>query len=190
MIRINLLPRKPKPPVVLYKDSAVLCGAIFLLLIIMSIIMLKMNGRVNELKMQVAETRKQIESSELDLQKIQKLKDDKAILENKIKIIDTLKKKQEWPVHVMEELGFAIPEQVWLNNLVNQGDSLRLEGMTPSYNAISEFMQQLDKSPYFKGIDLQNLRQTVVKGKKFHTFSIRCQIEFLPAKTDEKGGVS
>lgn len=187
MIRINLLPRKLKPPIVLYKNAAVLGGSIFVLFIVMTVLTVKMNGRVNELKRQTDETRKEIESSELDLKKIKKLKDDKEILENKIKIIDSLKKKQAWPVHVLEELGFAIPEQIWLNNLVNQGDSLRLEGMTPSYNAISEFMQKLDQSPYFKGIDLQNLRQTVIKGKKFHTFRITCQVEFLPKKTNKTG---
>ena len=185
MILINLLPRKPKPLVTLWKDGAILAGVILVVLIAWTIVMIRMNGRINEIKRDMVETRKKIESSKMDLQKIEQLKKDKSILENKIDIIHSLREKQSGPVHMLEHIGLAIPEQIWLDNILNRDSSLRLEGVAPSYNAVSEFMRKLNESPYLSNIDLENIQQSMVRDKKFHRFRITCNVEFI-VKTSAK----
>ena len=186
MIRINLLPRKPKPLVTLWKNAAILGCIVFILLVGCMIVMIKMNSRINEINIQIQETRKQIEDSKMDLKKIEKLKKDKAILENKINIIHSLREKQAGPFRMLEQLSLAIPEKVWLDSLVNQQNSLRFEGMAPSYNAVSEFMRKVGESPYFINIELENIQQTMIKGNKFHRFRITCGVNFIPTPPKEE----
>ncbi len=92
-------------------------------------------------------------------------------------------------MHVLDDLSQAIPEQVWIDNMSNMGQSLRLAGMSPSYNAVSEFMQKLSLSPYFNNVELENIQQSVIKGKKFQKFRITCMVSFNPPspKKDAKG---
>lgn len=187
MIRINLLPKKSKPLVTLWRDTAILGGTIFLLITVTLVFTVKMNGRIKRLTRKMNETKRQIESAKKDLEKIETLKNDMAILENKVRIINSLRQKQSWPVHMLEDLGFAIPEQVWLENLTNQETSLQLGGMTPSYNAVSEFMRNLSSSPYFKSIELENIQQSPSRGKNFHRFKVTCQIELVPKSSEEQG---
>lgn len=181
MIRINLLTaKKSKALVTLWKDASILGGTILILLIGVLYINHDMNNKLTRLRLQVNNTKRQIETSKMDLKKIEELKKDKYILENKITIIDSLREKQSWPVHVLDELGMAIPDHIWLTNFSNRADIVKLEGISPSYNAVSDFMKRLNDSRYFKSIELENIQLDIVKGKNFHRFRISCFIEMLP----------
>lgn len=180
MIRINLLPRKAKPLVALWRDGTVLGAVIVLLFIVWMVVLVRMNSRLNATRRELQRVKKQIEDSKLDLQKVEKLKERKAMLENKINIIHSLREKQAGPVHMLDDLSIAMPEQVWLETLNNTGTTLRIDGYSPSYNAVSEFMRMLAQSPYYDRIELDNIQQSIIKGKKFQRFKISCQVLFTP----------
>jgi len=188
MIRINLLPRKPKPLFALWRDGSILGVTVFILLIFWMVVMVRMNGRIKAKQRELKSIKKKIEESKLDLEKVEKLKQQKAVLENKINIINSLREQQSGPVHVLDDLSSAIPEQVWINNLSNLGTVLHLSGIAPSYNAVSEFMRNLALSPYFKDIELENITQSIEKGKKYQKFRIACQVQFIPPPSEEETG--
>jgi type IV pilus assembly protein PilN len=180
MIKINLLPRKPKPLIALWRDGAIL-GVVVLILVFMGlVVMVKMNNRLKMTRKELQLVKKQIEDSKLDLEKVDKLKKQKSVLENKINIISSLRERQAGPVHVLDDLSVAIPEQVWLDSLLNMGNILHLGGLSPSYNAVSEFMRQLALSPYFSNIELVNIQQKILKNRKFQQFRISCRVRFIP----------
>ena len=180
MIRINLLPRKPKPLMALWRDGIIMGSVVLVLIISWSIVMVNMNRKVNRTIRDLQQVKKQIEDSKLDLKKVEQLKQHKSVLENKINIIHSLREQQAGPVHVLDDISSAIPEQVWLDNLNNIGNSLSLGGLSPSYNAVSEFMRNLTTSPYFMNIELRNIQQSVVQSKKYQRFNISCQVQFIP----------
>ena len=185
MIRINLLPRKPKPLLALWRDGIILGVTILILVISWSIVMVNMNNKLNRARNELKNVKKQIEDSKLDLKKVEKLKKHKAVLENKINIIHTLREKQAGPVHMLDDLGESIPEKVWLDNLNNIGTSLSLAGLSPSYNAVSEFMRKLALSSYFRKIELRNIQQSLVQKKKYQRFNISCDVQFIPPSPEE-----
>ena len=180
MIRINLLPRKPRPLIALWRDGIITGVVILILFLSWSIIMVNMNRRLNRARDELQQVKKQIEDSKLDLKKVEQLKQHKAVLENKINIIHSLREKQAGPVHVLDDISSTIPEQVWLDNLNNIGTSLSLGGLSPSYNAVSEFMRELALSPYFGNIELRNIQQSIIQSKKYQRFNISCQVQFIP----------
>lgn len=189
MIRINLLStKKAKPLVVLWRDASIMGGTILVLLFGILYLNHGMNKKLTTVRSQINNTQKQIESSKMDLKKIEELKNDKAILENKIQIINSLRKKQSWPVHMLDQLGLSIPDNIWLVSLFNKADMLKLEGLTPSYNAVSDFMKGLSDSPWFKSIELENIQQNIIKDMIFHKFRISCIIEFLPSVEEKEAG--
>jgi Tfp pilus assembly protein PilN len=185
MIRINLLPRKPKPLLALWRDGAILGVTLLIVVISWSVIMINMNNKLNKARNELKYVKKQIEDSKLDLKKVEKLKKHKAVLVNKIDIIHTLREKQAGPVHVLDDLSESIPEAVWLDNLNNIGTSLSLTGLSPSYNAVSEFMRKLAVSSYFRKIELKNIQQSLVQKKKYQRFNISCEVQFVPPAPEE-----
>ena len=188
MIRINLLPRKPRPLLTLWRDGSILVVTVVILLITWFVIMISMNGKVKAKQRELKTVKKQIEESKLDLQKVEKLKQQKTVLENKINIIHSLRAQQSGPVHMLDDLSSAIPEQVWVTHLANSGSMLNVNGVAPSYNAVSEFMKNLTQSPYFTGIELENIQQAIEKGRKFQRFKIACQVQFiLPPEAGKTG---
>lgn len=187
MIRINLLPRRPKPLTALWKYGGLLSCIVAVLIFAWAILLIHMNIRINTLKNKIEETKKQIESSQIDLQKIEALKKDKASLENKIGIINSLREKQSGPVHLLEEISLAIPEHVWLESISNSDTTLHMEGTATSYNEVSEFMNKLALSPYIKNIELESIKQSITKGRKLQRFRISSDILFVvDTKTGEK----
>jgi Tfp pilus assembly protein PilN len=185
MIRINLLPRKPKPLIALWRDGIIMGATILILFLSWSIIMVNMNGKLNRARRELQQVKKQIEDSKLDLKKVEQLKQHKTVLENKINIIHSLREKQAGPVHVLDDISSTIPEHVWLDNLNNIGTSLSLGGLSPSYNAVSEFMRRLAFSPYFMNIELRNIQQSIIQSKKYQRFNISCQVQFIPPVSEK-----
>ncbi|MGA1839557.1 MAG: PilN domain-containing protein [bacterium] len=185
MIRINLLPRKPKPLIALWRDGVITGAVLLILLLSWSIVMVNMNRKLNRARGELQQVKKQIEDSKLDLKKVEQLKQHKAVLENKINIIHSLREKQAGPVHVLDDISATIPEQVWLDNLNNIGTSLTLGGLSPSYNAVSEFMRELAHSPYFTNIELRNIQQSIIQSKKYQRFNISCQVQFIPPVSEK-----
>ncbi len=66
-----------------------------------------------------------------------------------------------WP-HVMDEVGAAVPEFLWLREVIYAGDSplqVRIAGRAGSLFAITNFMRRLEASEFLMGAELQSTQQ-------------------------------
>jgi len=111
----------------------------------------------------------------------------KIALENRIRVIEDLKKNQLSPVVVLDALADAIDRTrfVWLASLSQNNTTLNMAGTGTSVDALSEFVANLKKTQYFQNINLARFEDS--KGN--YTFSMTT--DFSPpqsAKSDEKGG--
>ncbi len=70
-----------------------------------------------------------------------------------------------WP-HLMDEVARALPEFTWLTNLtqVSMGQELqfRLQGMAGNNFALTRFMENLEGSPFVRGVTLISSELSVV----------------------------
>ena len=100
----------------------------------------------------------------------------KKALENRIKIIEGLKRNQVNPVLAMDVLSEAIDrtQYVWLSSLDQNNAILSMSGTGTSLNAIADFVSNLQRSGYFRNSELANATDS--SGN--FTFSLRC--EFAP----------
>jgi Tfp pilus assembly protein PilN len=100
----------------------------------------------------------------------------KKSLENRIRIIEGLKRNQVSPVVSLDALSDAInrTEFVWLASLDQNNTVFSMSGTSTSVNALADFVSNLEGTGFFRNINLVNAQDA--SGN--YTFSMTC--EFLP----------
>lgn len=82
-----------------------------------------------------------------EVEDFQKRKDN---LQQRIDLINELKKNQKGPVRIMDQISRDLPDLVWLDSMtINQGRvTLAGRGLNP--NAIALFIENVKNDPYFE----------------------------------------
>ncbi len=99
------------------------------------------------------------EISELDnkVKEIEKLKKQRADLEAKMDVIQSLQNKRPLIVHYFDELVKVIPDGVYFTSLQRKEDTYSLKGISESNNRVSTLMRSLDRSKFFSSPNLENV---------------------------------
>ena len=84
------------------------------------------------------------------LAQVQKFESSKAQLQQRVTLIEQLRRGQSGPVHILDEISKAVPERLWLTDLTERGDDIVLAGMTTSLTGLSDFVANLESSVWFK----------------------------------------
>ena len=84
------------------------------------------------------------------LAQVQKFEARKAQLQQRVTLIEQLRRGQSGPVHVLDEISKAIPDRLWLTELKQKGEEFTLGGMTTSLTGVSDFVANLETSAWFK----------------------------------------
>ena len=78
----------------------------------------------------------------------------KAVLENKVLVIEQLRLAQKSPVHMLDEISKALPDYVWLTTLDETQGNLRFGGQSNSLAAVADYIGALQRSGWFPTVDL------------------------------------
>lgn len=81
----------------------------------------------------------------------------KTQLMQRVNLIETLRRGQSGPVHLLDEISKALPEMLWLTTLTQQAlpsNEVTIEGRCVNLTSVSDFIANLQSSPYFRGVDL------------------------------------
>jgi type IV pilus assembly protein PilN len=109
------------------------------------------------------------------LAQVQKFESSKAQLQQRVTLIEQLRRGQSGPVHIIDEIGKAVPERLWLTELTQKGDDIVLAGMTTSFTGLSDFVANLESSTWFKKpIDIVDSQvMTDAKSGDIFKFSVK-----------------
>ena len=94
------------------------------------------------------------------LAEVDEFKAKKADLERKIEVITNLKNQQTGPVRVMDAISRALPELLWLDRMEVSPSTIRLSGRALNVNAVSNFIENLDKVPEFREPRVQRVNES------------------------------
>ena len=160
MIRINLLPRpkgRPTKPQYDMRAQAILGAGVILITLagcwwyaasLDSALEVQQEEKQNKEK-QVAQLREQVKQ-ELDFEQKKKL------LEDKNRIIDQLEQSRVGPVKVLDHVSQSLePLKVWLTRLGLSSDTVELEGKALTNDDVVDFVNNLRRTDFFTGINLQ-----------------------------------
>lgn len=84
------------------------------------------------------------------LSQVQKFEAQKAQLQQRVTLIEQLRAGQIGPVHMLDEVSRALPDRVWLVELSQKAEEVTIEGRTTSLTALTDFVANLQNSPYFR----------------------------------------
>jgi type IV pilus assembly protein PilN len=84
------------------------------------------------------------------LAQVQKFEARKAQLQQRVTLIEELRRGQAGPVRALDEISKAIPERLWLTELTQKGDEFTMSGMTTSLTGLSDFVANLEVSDWFR----------------------------------------
>jgi type IV pilus assembly protein PilN len=156
MVRINLLPVRVSKKKEAGKQQLLL----FALLLVAGILG---NGywngdRARDLSVrqrQLAKTQADVAALERIIGEVSSIRAEQKALQEKLDVLDSLKKGRSGPVRVLDELATLMPKRVWLRKLAEKGGKVTFEGSAGTIEDVSALMSALKQSTHFKGIDLK-----------------------------------
>src|SRR6184192_2955637 len=160
MIHVNLLPVRAAKKREFGRQQLVL----FVLLLVLAgignyFVYNRFESELRSLDKQIVDTRAEIAQLEKTIGEVKSIKEEKKALEDKLKILETLKQGRTGPVKVMDELATLIPQRVWINEYSEQGGGVTLNGRAAAYEDLSVFSKKLKASKHFRDIVIRRASQ-------------------------------
>ncbi len=160
MIRINLLPVRAAKRREFGKQQ--------LLLLVLALVIAfganffwwkSVNDASATLDAQIGRTRQEIAQLEKTIGEVKSITQEKKALEDKLKILDDLKKGRTGPVKLMDELSSLIPPKVWLADYAEQQGAVGLKGKAVTYEDFSVFVKKMKASRHFHDVTIRKATQ-------------------------------
>ena len=117
------------------------------------------SNKLRDLETRIAADEKRRKDLEAIEQQVNQFQQKKAILENKVLVIEQLRLAQKSPVHMLDEVSKALPDYVWLTTLDENRGGLRFSGQSNSLAAVADFISGLQRSGWFPQVDLGTSQQ-------------------------------
>jgi type IV pilus assembly protein PilN len=73
----------------------------------------------------------------------------KAQLQERVALIEDLRKGQPGPVHLLDEISRSLPDLLWLSEIKQTGKELVISGRCTALPALSDFVGNLELGGYF-----------------------------------------
>jgi type IV pilus assembly protein PilN len=86
------------------------------------------------------------------IQQVQQFEQRRAQLQQRVALIEELRRGQTGPVHMLDQISRALPEMLWLTDLKQGADpnEVLVDGRATSLTGLSDFVANLEASGYFR----------------------------------------
>lgn len=189
MIRINLIsqtrekPRRRAPAASLVGSGQKITVACTLILALAA---LGIGWWYWSLRKEAARLTDDIAAAEVETRRLQALivqvrqfETRKTQLQERVTLIETLRRGQSTPVHVLDAVSRSVPDMLWLTQLEQKGADLTIEGRCMAMTSISDFVDNLGRSGWFKKpveiIDSQ-VEQGSAGNSELIKFTVKAQV--------------
>lgn len=96
----------------------------------------------------------------------------------RVDVIDQLRASQTGPVNLLNMVGSTVnnTEAVWLNTMKDSGNSIDIEGLALSHDAVANLITNLQKTGYFRTVEIKETYQDdTVKDMQAFQFTLSCE---------------
>ena len=189
MIKINLLPFR----IARKKENIRKQISIFLLFIILAVAALfwyttVINKQISSYKEKTTQVNSQIAKYKEKANRVAQIKKDLEILEDKLKIVATLKSQRKKQLQLFDGMTqLIIPTRMWLESFKTNASSVTIKGVAFDNPTIADFMEELENSSLFSAVDLKTAKIKKFKNDvMLKSFELLCTKEVF--KEDPKEG--
>jgi len=157
MIRINLLTidraKTAKAPAVMPEAKRVTVGASLVLLV--TVLGLgwwfwSLQQQSQLLDIDIASAEQDTRQLRAVLSKVQKFEARKAQLQQRVTLIEQLRKGQTAPVRVLDQISRSVPDRLWLADMKQSGTEFTLDGYATTMTALSDFVATIEDTKWFR----------------------------------------
>jgi type IV pilus assembly protein PilN len=88
------------------------------------------------------------------IQQVQAYEARRVQLQQRVGLIELLRKGQAGPVHLLDEISRSLPDMLWLTEIKQQGSDLTITGRCTTVTALADFVDNLKLGGYFKPVEI------------------------------------
>src|SRR6266851_2931455 len=130
LIRINLLPVRQGRKREISRQFLVLCGGVLILSVVVNYVLYEhVNGEYERNVTRLNQTQARI----TELEKV----------EDKLKVLNGLRKGRTGPVKLLDALAIAVPKKAWLSEFEEKSNVARIHGTALNHDDVAELMRSL-----------------------------------------------
>lgn len=182
MIRINLLPgpkgRPAKPQYDVRAQALLGAGVIAITIAGCWWYSTTLDSELEVQQEQKREKEKQVAQLKEQVKQVQDFEQKKKLLEDKNRIIDQLEQSRLGPVKVLDHVSQSLePLKVWLTKLGISSDAVEVEGRALTNDDVVEFVNNLRRTEYFTGINLQESKAAVENKINVYQFRLAFRLK-------------
>ena len=176
MIKINLLPyREKKKKENLVQQIWIVAGSFIVFILLLVWLQVWINSSVSDLKSQIKDSEDSLVELDKKIGNLDKFKNDKKELEQKLGVIATLEENRLAPVKTLDNLALIVPSKdIWLIKITQKGDSINIEGIGRDNVVVADFMKDIEKFDPIKSVDLISSKNTDISGITLQKFNFSC----------------
>ncbi len=182
MLRINLLPAKASKKQVIAKNELYLVIAGVLFLVLGMYLAYWYRGReVDQLRGRIDTVQAEVETLKKDVVRVEEFKKKTATLEQKLGVIENLKKQKVGPAHMLDDLATILTDEpkVWLTKMSEVNGVMTLEGEAMEHSNISDFQLGLQRrSKFFRDVKLELVESKAHDGVSVLAWRITCIADY------------
>jgi type IV pilus assembly protein PilN len=182
MIRINLLPyRAARKKENIRIQVNVFLGSLLIVGLLVFWYNSYLGGRVNDLNKEIKSTQEQVAKYKKINEEIAEIKQKLAVLDRKIKVIESLEADRKAPVQNLDSLyQLLVEKRMWYNQIEQRGDSFKLSGIALDNQTVADYMTRIEKSKSFHNVRLSSIKQYEIQGKNLKLKQFEINFEKKP----------
>ncbi|MGK0271010.1 MAG: type IV pilus assembly protein PilN [Cocleimonas sp.] len=117
-----------------------------------------MEGRISYQEERNAYIQAEVKRLDKTLEDIKTLDANKKALLDRISVIEKLQSTRPGIVHLFDEMVNALPKGLYLTELIQENNKIKLEGKAESSARVSSYMNRLNASPWLASSDLNTIK--------------------------------
>ncbi len=186
MIRINFLPVKEKR-----KEEEIRLWLILTIVLVavevvaLSLIYLHFRGKIKELAEKENTIKREIAELDKKIKDVKDFENKKKEVEQKLGIIEALAQGRELDVILLDELAKSVPynpesrikKRIQLKSFSKKGGLISIKGVSMDQESIALFIENLEKSNYYKSVSLRGVTAKKEKGLSYFEFDLNVSVE-------------
>jgi type IV pilus assembly protein PilN len=188
MIQINLLPIRTKKR----RETARQFVSVYFLSIVlvvagMGYLWMTKNSEISERSSRLSQLQQEVAKYAKYEALLKEVTQKKEVVDKKRGVIKSLQEDRDSIVRILALLSVKLPpEKIWFDKLGQNQNTISLDGVASSNEALAEFMRNLESSPYVdkSSLNLVLSRQTVIAERKLRQFQLTYR--FFPYSVVEK----
>jgi Tfp pilus assembly protein PilN len=130
------------------------------------------NSAIEERRNELTRVEAEVKRLEGVIKEVQQFETRKALMEKKVGAIEDIKLKQRRPARFLDEISASLPEQMWLVSVKDAGGGIQISGRSFDNVGIAAFMENLERAPSFRTVELVESKAEILQGRSIVTFTV------------------